>query len=127
LVKAYFSDVAENSKTGNACTEDLKNKDNKSYFDFWKSVVFNVTKWQNRICTLLGVFLATLFLLKTYKKPNPITFISFFILYIIVLSGISCGQGDRFHLVTFPFMFLLLTKYLSETKWFKPFSEPLQK
>ena len=127
LVKAYFSDVIENSKTGNACIEDLKNYENKTDFLFWKKLIFISTKWQNRIFTLLGVLLATLFLYNNLRKERGYFFIALFIVYIIVLSGISCGQGDRFHLVTFPFMIVILAKYLSETKLFKPFFEPLQK
>ena len=127
LIKAYFSDIKENTVSGNSCLEETKNYKNRAYFDFWKTFLFDVGKWQNRLYTLSGFLLAVYFLLKTYKNPNPLTFISFFILYVIVLSGISCGQGDRFHLVTFPFLFLLLAKYLSETKWFRPFFEPLQK
>jgi hypothetical protein len=127
LVKAYFSDVIENSKTGNACIEDLKNYENKTDFSFWKKLIFNITKWQNRIFTLLAVLLSALFLYKNLRKERAYFFVALFIAYIIVLSGISCGQGDRFHLVTFPFVILLLVKYLSETKRFKPFFEPLQK
>lgn len=127
LGKAYISDLLENTKSGNSCIEECKNFNGNRYFNFWKTTLFDVTKWQNRFYTLLGIFLSVFFLLKTYKKPNPFTFISFFIAYIIVLSGISCGQGDRFHLVTFPFVILLLAKFLSETKQFKPFFAPLQK
>lgn len=127
LVKAYFSDVAENSKTGSACVEDLINKDNSSNFNFWQSVVFYITKWQNRIFTLLAVMLSVFFLLKTYRKPNPLTFVSSFIVYIIGTSGISCGQGDRFHLVTFPFAILLLAKFISNRIVLKPSSELPQK
>ena len=127
LVKAYFSDVIENSKTGNACVEDIKNKENKGGFDFWKQFVFNLTKWQNRFFTLLAILLAGFYLCKGFKQNKVYFFIAFFIAYIIILSGISCGQGDRFHLVTFPFMILLLTKFLSDRKFFKPSSEPLQK
>jgi hypothetical protein len=127
FVKAYFSDVFENAISGNACIEDLKNYRNESDFPFLKQIIFSITKWQNRIFTLLGVLLSVFFLLKTFRKPDAFTFVSFFVLYIIVLSGISCGQGDRFHVITFPFAILLLAKYLSETKRFKPFSEPLQK
>jgi hypothetical protein len=48
FVKAYFSDVAENSKSGNACIEDLINKENKSYFNFWKTIVFDAgTNYDN--------------------------------------------------------------------------------
>ncbi|UPT69762.1 MAG: hypothetical protein M0D53_11440 [Flavobacterium sp. JAD_PAG50586_2] len=127
LIKAYMSDVRDNTVSGNSCIEECKNYKGKSYFDFWRIVLFDLSKWQNRFYTLFGFLLSGFYLWKTYKKPNPITFISFFILYIIMLSGISCGQGDRFHMVTFPFAIILLVKYLSETKRFKRFSEPLQK
>ena len=127
LAKAYFSDVIENSKTGNACIEDLKNYENKTDFFFWKKLIFNITKWQNRVFTMLAVLLSALFLYRHFRKVSAYFFVALFITYIIVLSGISCGQGDRFHLVTFPFMILLLAKYLSETKRFKRFFEPLQK
>ena len=127
LAKAYFSDIIENSKTGNACIEDLKNYENKTDFFFWKKLIFNITKWQNRVFTMLAVLLSALFLYRHFRKVSAYFFVALFITYIIVLSGISCGQGDRFHLVTFPFMILLLVKYLSETKRFKRFFEPLQK
>lgn len=127
LVKAYFSDVAENSKSGNSCIEDLKNYENKHYFSFWKSFVFDISKWQNRLFTLLGLVLSVFFLFKGFKKEKVYFFVAFFVTYIIILSGISCGQGDRFHLVTFPFVILLMAKFLSEKKRLKPFFEPLQK
>jgi len=113
FVKAYFSDVIENSKTGNACIEDLKNKANKANFLFWKNTMFAITKWQNRFFTVLAVLLSVFFIIKRNKIEKGYLFVSFFILYIIILSGISCGQGDRFHLVTFPFVILLLAKFIS--------------
>ena len=127
LVKAYFSDVAENSKSGNSCIEDLKNYNNKVDFSFWKAFVFDITKWQNRLFTLLGIVLSGFFLFKGFKNEKAYFLVAFFITYIIVLSGISCGQGDRFHLVTFPFVILLLALFLSKSKKFIPFFEPLQK
>jgi hypothetical protein len=127
LVKAYFSDIIENSKTGNACIEDLKNYESKTDFPFWKELIFSITKWQNRIFTVLAILLSAIFLYKGYKQREATFFVAFFILYIVILSGISCGQGDRFHLVTFPFVILLLAKFLSEKKRLKPFFEPLQK
>jgi len=127
LVKAYFSDLIENSKTGNACIEDIKNYENKSDFPFWKKLIFDITKWQNRIFTLLAVLLSVLFLYKDCKQRKATFFVAFFILYIIILSGISCGQGDRFHLVTFPFVILLFAKFLSKKNLITSFFEPLQK
>ena len=106
---------------------DLKNYENKHYFSFWKSFVFDISKWQNRLFTLLGLVLSVFFLFKGFKKEKVYFFVAFFVTYIIILSGISCGQGDRFHLVTFPFVILLMAKFLSEKKRLKPFFEPLQK
>jgi hypothetical protein len=127
LVKAYFSDLKENTVSGNSCLDEIKNFEKRSFFEYWKTILFDVSKWQNRLFTLFGFVLAVIVFLKGLRSPDIQTFISFFILYIIVLSGISCGQGDRFHLVTFPFVILLLAKYLSETRRFKLFFEPLQK
>lgn len=127
LVKAYFDDLRDNAVSGNACIIDLKNHADKENFTFWKAFVFDITKWQNRLFTLLAVLLSAYFLFKYYKRERLYFFIAFFITYIIVLSGVSCGQGDRFHLVTFPFVILLLVKFLSEKNFIKPSSEPLQK
>lgn len=127
LVRAYFSDVKENTVSGNSCLEEIKNYKKRSFFEYWKTILFDVSKWQNRLFTLFGFVLAAFFFFKRLKKPDILTTISFFILYIIVLSGISCGQGDRFHLVTFPFVILLLAKFLEEKKRLKAFFEPLQK
>lgn len=127
VVKAYFDNLLENSKSGNPSVFDLKNHQKKSYFSFWKSTVFDATKWQNRFFTLLGFLLAVYFGLKYYKKDRLYFFVAFFIGYIILLSGISSGQGDRFHLVTFPFVILLSAKFLSDKNWVRLSSAPLQK
>jgi len=127
LIKAYISDVKDNTVSANSCIGEVKNKLGRSHFEFWRNLFFDISKWQNRFYTLFAVLLSVFFLLKTYRRIDIQTIVSFYILYIIVLSGISCGQGDRFDLVTFPFMFLLLAKFLSETKMLKRFSEPLQK
>jgi hypothetical protein len=127
VVKAYFDNLLENFKSGNACVFDLKNHQDKSGFLFWKSLVFDCTKWQNRLFTVLGVLLSIYFALQYYNREKLYFFVAFFIGYIILLSGISSGQGDRFHLVTFPFAVLLLAKFLSDKNWFKPSSALLQK
>jgi hypothetical protein len=123
VFKAYFSNLVENAKTGNACIEDLKDYYSSSNFETLKLTFYNVTKWQNRILTLLSVLIAFYYLRKKEKLYRGI---AFFIVYIIFLSGISSGQGDRFHLVVFPFTFLLLGKYISEKRTI-PFFEPLQR
>ena len=127
VIKAFADDIKDNTVSGNACIEDLINHERNDNFLFWKAFVFDITKWQNRLFTLLAILLSAYFLLKYYRKERHYFFIAFFILYIIFLSGVSCGQGDRFHLVTFPFVILLLAKFLTDKNWLKPSSERLQK
>ena len=114
LCKAYISDVVDNTTSGNVCIDDCKNVKNRDHFQFWKTLIFDISKWQNWIFTALGFCLAVFYFFKRYSKEKLYSFISFFILYTLLLSGISCGQGDRFHVITFPFVLLLLAKFLSE-------------
>jgi hypothetical protein len=114
LGKAYISDVEDNATSGNVCVDDCKNVNNRKHFQFWKALFFEVSKWQNWIFTVVGFCLAVFCFFKSYKKEKLYGFISFFILYTLILSGISCGQGDRFHVITFPFVLLLLAKFLSD-------------
>ena len=127
VVKAYFDNLLENTKSGNACVFDLENKKGSSDFTFWKTVAFNLSKWQNRFFTVLGVLVSLYFVRKLFTPKSVYALMALFVLYTIILSGISCGQGDRFHVITFPIVFLLLAKVLSETDRFKRFFVRLQK
>lgn len=127
VVKAYFDNLLENTKSGNACVFDLENKRGSSDFIFWKTIAFNLSKWQNRLFTVLGVLVSLYFVRKLFTPKSVYALMALFVLYTIILSGISCGQGDRFHVITFPIVFLLLAKALIETDRFKRFSALLQK
>jgi hypothetical protein len=110
LAKAYVLDIIENTKTGNTCIEDCKNVRKSSSFPFWKSVLFDISKWQNRFFTLMAILLAGYCFFRSDKNDKVIFLLSVYMLYVIATSGISCSQGDRFHLVTFPFIIVLLAK-----------------
>jgi hypothetical protein len=127
VIKAYLHNLLDNSKSGNACIFDLENKKGRSDFNSWKTLAFDLSKWQNRLFTVLGVLVSLYFVRKIFKHKSLYALMALFVLYTIVLSGISCGQGDRFHVVTFPFAILLLAKWFEETSRFKRFSVPLQK
>lgn len=127
VVKAYFDNLLENTKSGNACVFDLENKKGSDDFVFWKTIAFNLSKWQNRLFTVLGVLVSLYFVRKLFIPKSVYALMALFVLYTIILSGISCGQGDRFHVITFPIVFLLLAKALIETDRFKRFSALLQK
>lgn len=127
VVKAYFDNLLENTKSGNACVFDLENKKGSDDFVFWKTIAFNLSKWQNRLFTIIGILVSLYFVRKLFTPKSVYALMAVFVLYTIILSGISCGQGDRFHVITFPTVFLLLAKALIEADRFKRFSALLQK
>jgi hypothetical protein len=66
VIKAFADDIKDNTVSGNACIEDLINHERNDNFLFWKAFVFDITKWQNRVFTLLAILLCDYFLWKYY-------------------------------------------------------------
>ncbi len=116
LVKAYFSDVYDNTVSGSAAIDDCENKKGTSFFDSSKQFIFDISKWQNRFFTLIGGVLALFYFVTSYRKEVFFTLISSFILYIIGVSGITFSQGDRFHMVFYPLVIVLVVKFLKDKK-----------
>ena len=53
----------------------------------------------------------------TYNKHNKIVFVFvLYFIYIFFISGISSTQGDRFHIVFYPIVLLLLLFFLKNIK-----------
>jgi len=123
--KAYLHNLFWNSATGTIIIPLYDNKLNKSNFETIKSSLYVISKYQNRIMTVLGLFLSLLAIILYYKKDSFIVIISLLTLYIIGISGISSNQGDRFHLITYPFT-LILIGCIYKSKEFKQFFEQLR-
>jgi hypothetical protein len=116
LIHAYLSDVYDNSTAGNTSLSYIESKKKSPYFEKCKSAFFSISKWQNRLFSILGFVLAAICFLKHFMKEQFIVLLSFFVMNTILLSGISCSQGDRFHLVIYPFVLLLVAKFLKDKK-----------
>lgn len=116
LLWAYCSDVYDNTISGSFPLSECKNLKNEPHFNFWRALFHGITQWQNRIFTILGLLLATFYFFRSYKKEVYFSLISVYVLYIVASSGISCAQGDRFHLVIFPFVLLLCAKWYTDRK-----------
>jgi len=116
LSKAYLANVYDNTKTGNSAVDFTKNVKKSNHFETIKLLLYNISKWQNRLFTVLGILLAAFFMWKKFRTEKATAVVAFFIVYIIATSGISSSEGDRFHLVTFPFTIVLLAKYVTERK-----------
>lgn len=124
LLKAYFKNIFENISTGNLIILDGKNIKKTTYFEIAKSFFYKASVFQNLFLTISGFLLAIFFLVKNKKTNVFYAFVGFMVFYIVLISGISSDQGDRFSLVVFPFCILLIAKFSEETKLF---SAPLQK
>lgn len=113
LIRAYIYDLHHNTTGASSMIKLSENIKNKSYFINFKLFFYWVSKFQNVVFTFLGFFLAISFFIKN-NKESFIILTSLFVIYTILLSGITMAQGDRFHLVTFPFALILLAKFWSK-------------
>lgn len=123
LLKAYLHNFAWNTASANVVPITYSNINNSKRFDITQSFLIWISKYQNRIMTILGIVLSLIAIRKYYNKDVFLLFVAVFILYIIGISGISSNQGDRFHIITYPFTLILLANYLKS----KPFFAPPQK
>ncbi|HMI06575.1 MAG TPA: hypothetical protein VK528_03440 [Flavobacterium sp.] len=114
--EAYFINLAENATTGSISISPNVNLKHTGYFDIFKALVFNISEWQNEIFSVLGILLSCYFLWKKRSIYNYEAMMGIFILYILFLSGVSCSEGDRFNVITFPFAVVLLAKFISEKR-----------
>jgi hypothetical protein len=111
LLNAYADDVFGNTVSGSAYLSECKNRLGKSYFNAFRNLLLKISEWQNIVFTIIGFLLSVFYLFKWNKAQKQEVLISIFILYIMLSSGISCGQGDRFHIVAFPFIIILAAKF----------------
>lgn len=119
LVKAYVDDIEENTKTSTSRIQYLENIKNEKYFDIKIKIISEITEWQNKLTTLLGVLLAIYFAV-TYKRHNKIVFVFvLYFIYIFFISGVSSTQGDRFHIVFYPIVLFLVLYFKQSLSVFK--------
>lgn len=123
LLKAYFHNFLWNTASGNMVINAYHNAKQKENFERNQIVLYWISKYQNRCMTLLGILISLWTLLKVGRKDVMLLFTAILVLYIIGISGISSDQGDRFHLITYPFTLILIANYLKT----KPFFVPPQK
>jgi hypothetical protein len=124
LFKAYIDNLRSNVSHGSSAIIDCVNEKKATSFETAKKIIYLISAGQNLLLTLVGFILGIYFVLKNRKANVLFANVGFLMIYIILVSGISCGQGDRFSIVIYPFCILLIAKFLQEIKLF---SAPLQK
>lgn len=117
LTKAYWHNFTWNTASGNMFPFNYTNVMKSKSFEQSQAVFFWISKYQNRIMTIVGILLGLFSLWYFYKKESTAFLAALFILYILGISGISSDQGDRFHLITYPFTLILIATVI-KTKLF---------
>jgi hypothetical protein len=125
FVKAYFINVYKNSTGGCGYLGVISNKNNTSYFEKTVLLFKVLAKIQNIVFSILGLLLSIYFLSKKPRHIDFVKLVAVVILYIMLLSAISSDQGDRFHVVIFPLVLILVAEF--RARKITPISEPLQK
>ncbi len=109
FIKAYYINFYINSTKGTTVVHGCKNKNESSYFYSFQYIFKVISKIQNILFSLLSVIASIYLLINLKKQNNFCLMLAFSILYIMMISAISCNQGDRFHIVVYPLLLVLLT------------------
>jgi hypothetical protein len=110
LFKAYIINISINSSKGSPVVHGAKNENKTFYFNVFQFFFKVISKLQNIFFTLTGIYLS-IAIVFNWKKEKPFfRMLSLMILYLFLVSAISCDQGDRFHIVFYPLILLLSIK-----------------
>ncbi len=84
----------------------------------WKATLFNISKKENVIYTLLLflLFAYHIFILFRKRKLHELFVLNLICVFFVILSGISCFQGDRLHIVILPFLLVILSATIFQLK-----------
>lgn len=120
LARAYAFCLWSNSHKGSFIISSCSNEHNTAYFPAAQFFFKAVSKLQNLLLTSIGVGLSFYCIARVRKEEKIIVLMSFTVLYIFFISGISCMQSDRFHIVFFPLVLLMLCiKFLHRKMGFR--------
>lgn len=115
LFKAYCINVFGNATKGNPSLINYINRSSTSCFESFKLIFRVLSKLQNCIFSIIGIVLSIYVIIK--RNRSKISWItSVFVLYFIAISGISSGQGDRFHLVIYPMVLIMISGLIYSKK-----------
>ena len=116
LSKAYLYCLYSNSSKGSYIVSECKNDKQTNYFNAFHFLFKAISKVQNILFTVGGVLVSfyTLFRRKRETVFNRI--VALMLLYVFFISGVSCFQCDRFHIVFYPLVIILFSKFFKSEK-----------
>ncbi len=113
VLKEYGKNLIENSYGGSFAISALSYNESKG--DFRQSItkaLFNFSRLQNVF--FIGLFVVSLYLMIGKRLNLGLVLLTAIIGYVILTSGISFWQGDRFHFILYPSIILLFMAQLSK-------------
>jgi hypothetical protein len=115
LIEAYSLDVFENATHGSAAIFRCGNPGNAPLSGTGRAFFIWLARLQVVLLSAIGILAAAYGAVK-FRNDAWLLYTAVIVLYIIAISGISSGQGDRFNLVTYPFSILLIARIYSRIK-----------
>jgi hypothetical protein len=116
LAYSLVINLTNNSSKGSVTISESENIEDYHFYYEIKFLFKAISKAQNIFLSLAGILLSIHIIFINKKAPFIYKFISVLVLYIIILSAISSDQGDRFHIVTVPFVVIMIFYELSSKK-----------
>lgn len=111
LFKAYLDNLYHNTIDSSLAINDLKTK-----HTLIKKTAILISSIQNIFFTLIGVLLCLYYLILEQPRNKLLIITCLIISYVFLTSGISCSQGDRFHIVVYPLIIIVLSLFLKKRK-----------
>lgn len=115
-VAAYFGRLYENASEGSVIVGETFNAEHTLVFGPAQFFFKTLSKLQNVLLTLIGVVLSVHIGLKRRKMPGFLKVTAAVTLYIVLISGLSCFETTRFHLVCFPIVILMVSEFRAQKK-----------
>lgn len=97
VFKNWGLNIIENSKSGNSIIFSIRNELKQKYMKLFTTLLLITTILQNISFILILLFCAFLMAKKYFKYNIAILLLTALLFYVIITSGISFSQGDRFH------------------------------
>ena len=111
FVKAYLYCMYANSSKGSYLISECTNKADTFYFDAFHWFFKAVSKVQNIVLTAIGILLSLYVWVRRKKSSAFQRLLALATLYIFFISAMSCFQTDRFHIVFFPLVLIMIAEF----------------
>lgn len=122
LFGSYFENLVDNASVSSLTLEEIYNVKQKKSFKSVLNFLKPLSIYQNVAFSILAIVMVLWFLLLLiqnkfdFSKYQLELFLVLTIGYILAASGISFAQGDRFSIVVYPLILLLLAQLIQKKR-----------